>query len=80
MPLNKTHLGTFAVLTLAALCAGCALAPEQTAEGKAEKQYRTGSNLPRTERQASEVKTVDPNTIQPATSNRRGGSPGLSGG
>ena len=80
MALNKTRLGIFAVLRVGALCAGCALPPEKAAEGTPEKQYRTGSNLPMSDRQAKEVKTVDPDTVLPGTSNRRGGSPGLSGG
>jgi hypothetical protein len=56
--------GATAALWLAAVCAGCALAPEQTAEAPEAKQYRTGSNIPVKEGQASEVKTVDPKSIQ----------------
>ena len=36
MALNKTRFGICAVLTLAALCAGCALPPQKTAEGTPE--------------------------------------------
>ena len=59
-------------------CAGCALTPEKTASGE-EKHYRTGSHLPMTDRQSTEVKTVDPTTIRNDRP-RSVGSPGVSGG
>jgi len=48
-----------AAIVLAAATAGCAMAPDQTAEAKPEKVYRTGSNIPVRDPSApSEVKQL----------------------
>ena len=61
---------------LAVLCSSCALPPQKTADAPEEKVYRTGSHLPVKDGQATDVKTVDPTTIQ--TDRPRGiGSPGV---
>jgi hypothetical protein len=53
--------------------AGCATTPDQTAEPREERAYRTGSNLPVREGSVSpDVKTVDPSSINlPAGRNAR---------
>ena len=44
--------------------AACATAPDQSAEPRGDKVYRTGSNLPvRDKAGASEVKVIDPSTL-----------------
>ena len=50
---------TALVAALALAAAGCAIAPEQSAEARPEKIYRTGSNIPVRDPSApSEVKQV----------------------
>lgn len=53
------------VLMLCVLaCAGCATTPDQTAEPREQRAYRTGSNLPTREGSVSpDVKTVDPASL-----------------
>lgn len=53
------------VLMLCVLaCAGCATTPDQTAESREQRAYRTGSNLPVREGSVSpDVKTIDPATV-----------------
>jgi hypothetical protein len=53
------------VLMLCALaCAGCATTPDQAAEPREQKAYRTGSNLPVREGGVSpDTRTVDPATL-----------------
>jgi hypothetical protein len=63
MPSLKIAAGS-AALCLALACAGCALPPENATETAQNKQYRTGSNLPVKEGQATDAKNVDPNSIQ----------------
>ena len=53
------------VLMLCALaCAGCATTPDQSAEPREQRAYRTGSNLPVRDGTASpDEKTIDPASI-----------------
>ena len=60
---TRTLTAVVAASCVAALCAGCALTPEQTAEAKTEKQYRTGSNLPVRDG-PSDVRAYDPQGLQ----------------
>lgn len=59
----------YAAVLLALVCASCATTPDQTAEPREEKVYRTGSNLPvRDPNAKSNVVIVDPAQIQGAAS------------
>jgi len=64
--MNRLALATVSV----ALCAGCASsneAPTPSSEVRAERVYRTGSNLPTTEISRSSTQTIDPATIRVPT-------------
>jgi hypothetical protein len=63
------------VAFLALICAACASTADRTAESPEDKVYRTGSNLPVRDRNAiSDVKTVDPASIQ-SLRDRASGAP-----
>jgi hypothetical protein len=79
MRVNNIPVGLVAAIWLGVVCTGCALAPENTAEAREEKQYRTGSHLPVKDSQATDVKQIDPNTIQ-TDRPRPVGGPGVRGG
>ena len=64
MSLHTMRAGLAAAVALGIICAGCALPPEKTADANGEKQYRTGSNIPLKEGQATDVRMVDPKSIQ----------------
>jgi hypothetical protein len=62
------------VLMLCVLaCAGCATTPDQSAEPREQRAYRTGSNLPVRDGSVSpDTKTIDPATFTlPPQSNPR---------
>jgi hypothetical protein len=79
MRVHRIISGT-AVTVALALVAGCAALPPDQAEGKQEKVYRTGSNLPQRDRNTGEVVVLDPSQMQNSITRGRAVSPGLSGG
>jgi hypothetical protein len=71
--------GTAVAMALT-LLAGCTALPPDEAEGKQEKVYRTGSNLPQRDRNNGDVVVLDPSQMQNSITRGRAASPGLSGG
>ncbi len=70
----RARLALITLLPLA--CAACATTSETTAQAHEENGYRTGSHIPvAANSSSSEVKTVDPSTIQDVMRPRTG-SPG----
>jgi PBP1b-binding outer membrane lipoprotein LpoB len=70
---------TLAAILLALLVTACASDPKQAStEPREEKEYVTGSNLPRRDRRDPAVSNVDPAAIQDAISRSvrtKGGAP-----
>jgi hypothetical protein len=56
------------ILILSLVCTACATAPDQTAEPREEKVYRTGSNIPVARGSRSDVSNVDPESVRDAVS------------
>jgi hypothetical protein len=61
-------------VVIALLVSACATTPDQAAESRVEKEYRTGSNIPMRDRTArSDAKDVDPALLEDVV--RRGYTP-----
>ena len=52
-----------ATVVLTIFCTACASVPDQTAEPRVEKVYRTGSNIPRDRTARSDSKEYDPSQL-----------------
>lgn len=74
-------LAVFGSFSLALFIHGCAT-PDATQEARAEKEYRTGSNIPVRDRAGpSDAKTYDPASVQDAVRRSMPPTPaGLKGG
>jgi hypothetical protein len=57
------------ILIFGLVCTACATTPDQTAEPREEKVYKTGSNIPVGDRRGGpESTTIDPEAVRDAVS------------
>jgi hypothetical protein len=57
----------FSLAAIIATIMGCAVTnPQQNSQAQEEKDYVTGSNIPRRNRSDTEVKSVDPQSVRDA--------------
>lgn len=76
-------MSKYAVVLIAFACVSCATTPDQTAQAREEKVYRTGSMVPVKDPNApSEVKTLEPAMLGGQISGSKTPQPskGLNGG